>query len=120
MISEALLQEFDEEIKKTRKTLERVPDKNDFAPHAKSMKLGRLASHVAELGGFGLSVLTTPELDFSKGSYKPLPFESAAQLVKVLDEGAAKVRVALMSTSDAVWSEPWKLSFQGKPIFEGN
>jgi uncharacterized damage-inducible protein DinB len=83
------------------------------------MKLGRLASHVAELGGFGLSVLTTPELDFSKGSYKPLPFESAAQLVKVLDEGAAKVRVALMSTSDAVWSEPWKLSFQGKPIFEG-
>ena len=68
---------------------------------------------------FGLSVLTTPELDFSKGSYKPLPFESAAQLVKVLDEGAAKVRVALMSTSDAVWSEPWKLSFQGKPIFEG-
>ena len=51
MISEALLQEFDEEIKKTRKTLERVPDKADFAPHAKSMKLGRLASHVAELGG---------------------------------------------------------------------
>ena len=24
-----------------------------------------------------------------------------------------------MSTSDAAWSEPWKLSFQGKPIFEG-
>lgn len=119
MISETLLQEFDEEIKKTRKTLERVPNQPDFAPHAKSMPLGRLAPHVAELGGFGLSVLTTPELDFSKGSYKPLAFESAAQLVRVLDEGAGKVRAALVSTSDAAWDEPWKLSFQGKPIFEG-
>jgi uncharacterized damage-inducible protein DinB len=119
MISEALLQEFDEEIKKTRKTLERVPNQPDFAPHAKSMKLGQLAPHIAQLGGFGVSVLTTPELDFSKGEYKPLPFESAAQLVKVLDEGAGKVRAALLSTSDAAWDEPWKLSFQGKPIFEG-
>jgi uncharacterized damage-inducible protein DinB len=119
MISEALLQEFDEEIKKTRNTLERVPNKADFAPHAKSMKLGRLASHVAELGGFGLSVLTTQELDFSKGEYKPLQFESSTQLVRVLDEGAGKVRAALVSTSDAAWDEPWKLSFQGKPIFEG-
>jgi uncharacterized damage-inducible protein DinB len=119
MISEALLQEFDEEMKKTRKTLERVPNQPDFAPHAKSMKLGQLAPHIAQLGGFGVSVLTTPELDFSKGEYKPLPFESAAQLVKVLDEGAGKVRAALLSTSDAAWDEPWKLSFQGKPIFEG-
>ena len=106
-------------MKKTRQTLERVPNQPDFAPHAKSMPLGKLAPHVAQLGGFGLSVLTTPELDFSKGSYKPLPFESAAQLVKALDEGAGKVRAALVSTSDAAWDEPWKLSFQGKPIFEG-
>jgi uncharacterized damage-inducible protein DinB len=119
MISEALLQEFDEEMKKTRKTLERVPNQPDFAPHAKSMKLGQLAPHIAQLGGFGVSILTTPELDFSKGGYKPLPFESAAQLVKVLDEGAGKVRTALLSTSDAAWDESWKLSFQGKPIFEG-
>ena len=37
-ISELLLPEFDEEMKKTRTTLERVPaDKTDFAPHPKSM-----------------------------------------------------------------------------------
>lgn len=119
MISEALLQEFDEEMRKTRQTLARVPNQPDFAPHAKSMTMGKLAPHVAQLGGFGLSVLTTPELDFSKGEYKPLPFESADQLVKVLDDGAAKVRAALIKTTDAAWDEPWKLSFQGKPIFEG-
>jgi len=120
-ISDLLLSEFDAEIKKTRTTLERVPeDKKDFAPHARSMPLNKLAPHVAELAGFGLSILTTPELDFSKGSYKPLPFESAAQLVRALDEGAAKVRTALQNTPDEAWTQPWKLSFQGKPIFEGS
>jgi uncharacterized damage-inducible protein DinB len=64
-------------------------------------------------------VLTTPELDFSKGSYKPLPFESLPQLLQAFDEGAAKVRAALQTMLDEAWSENWKLSFQGKPIFEG-
>jgi uncharacterized damage-inducible protein DinB len=120
-INELLLPEFDAEIKKTRTTLERIPeDKKDFAPHPRSMPLNKLAPHVAQLAGFGLSILTTPELDFAKSSYKPLPFESVAQLVSALDEGAAKVRAALESTPDEAWTQNWKLSFQGKPIFEGS
>jgi uncharacterized damage-inducible protein DinB len=120
-ISEFLLPELDEEMKKTRTTLERVPvDKKDFAPHAKSMPLGKLAPHVAQLAGFGVTILTTPELDFSKGSITPVPFESVAQLVRAFDEGAAKVRVALQATPDGACKENWKLSFQGKPIFEGS
>jgi uncharacterized damage-inducible protein DinB len=119
-INELLLTEFDEEIKKTRTMLERVPeDKKDFAPHPKSMPLNKLAPNVAQLAGFGLSVLTTPELDFAKSSYKPKCFESAAQLVSALDEGAAKVRAALQKMPDEVWTQDWKLSFQGKPIFSG-
>jgi uncharacterized damage-inducible protein DinB len=119
-ISDLLVSEFDEETKKTRSTLERVPDKPDFVPHSKSMPLGRLAPHVAELSGFGLSVLTTPGMDFAQGGYTPLAFESTAQLVRVFDDGAAKVRSALVSMSDEAWDQPWKLSFQGKPIFEGS
>jgi uncharacterized damage-inducible protein DinB len=118
--SELLLLELDEEMKNTRVTLERVPaDKKEFAPHAKSMPLGKLAPHVAQLAGFGLTILTTPEFDFSKGSIKPLPFESPAQLVQAFDEGAGKVRAALQATQENVWMEPWKLSFQGKTIFQG-
>ena len=120
-INELLLLEFDEEVKKTRTVLERVPEnKKDFAPHAKSMPLGRLAPHVAELAGFGLTILTTPELDFAKSSIRPLPFESAEQLVKAFDEGAAKARTALKNTPDEAWTQNWKLSFQGKPIFDGS
>ncbi len=120
-INELLLLEFDEEIKKTRTMLECVPEnKKDFAPHPKSMPLGRLAPHVAELAGFGFTILTTPELDFAKSSIKPLPFESTAQLVKALDEGAAQARTALKSTPDEAWTQNWKLSFGGKPIFDGS
>jgi uncharacterized damage-inducible protein DinB len=118
-ISSLLLPEFDYETKITRTTLERVPAKPDFVPHPKSMTLGKLAAHVAELGGFGLSVLTTPELDFGKQTYEPLAFESAEQLVKVFGEGAAKVRGALEKLPDSAWTEHWRLAFNGKPIFEG-
>jgi uncharacterized damage-inducible protein DinB len=118
--NDLLVSEFDEEAKKTRATLERVPsDKGDFAPHPKSMALGKLAPHVAQLGGFGLTILTEPGLDFSQRRMTPLPFESGAQLVRAFDEGADKVRHALQTARDEAWTEPWKLSFQGKTIFEG-
>lgn len=120
-ISELLLSEFDAEMTKTRTALERVPeDKKDFAPHAKSMPLSKLAPHVAELAGFGITVLTAPEVDFGKSGYKPLPFESVAQLLRVFDEGAVKVRAALKSTPDEAWTQHWKLCFHGKPVFEGS
>ena len=119
-INELLLTEFDEEIKKTRTMLERVPtDKPDFVPHPKSMPLNKLAPHVAQLAGFGLVILTTPELDFANAKFPPVPFESAAQLVKAFDDGAAKARTALKNTPDEAWTQPWKLSFGGKPIFSG-
>jgi len=121
MINELLLSEFDAEVKSTRAMLERVPIKPDFKPHPKSMALGKLAPHVAELAGFGLTILTTPEFDFSTGPKRArLQFESPEQLVKAFEEGAAKVREALKNTPDSAWTESWKLSFGGKPIFSGS
>ena len=119
-ISDFLLQELDAEIANTRKTLERVPgDKGSFAPHSKSMPLQRLAPHVAQLPEFGVTVLTTPGLDFATAKFTPVPFESSAQLVRVLDEGAAKLRAALKKTPDSAWTETWKLTYQDKPLFDG-
>ncbi|MDP9161387.1 MAG: DinB family protein [Acidobacteriota bacterium] len=119
-ITEFLLTEFDSEMRKTRIALQRVPmDRGSFTPHPKSTPLGKLAPHVAQLAGFGVTVLTTPELDFSKTSFTPLPFESSAQLLSAFDEGAANARAALEKTTDESWKQNWKLSFGGKPIFEG-
>jgi len=46
--------------------------------------------------------------------------ESAAQLVRLLDEGAAKTREALASLRDDAWNDNWELMFQGKSIFVGS
>ena len=119
-ISELLLPEFDAEMKTTRITLERVPyDKKDFVPHKKSMPLEKLAPHVAELTGFGLTILTTPSLEFSNQPQRPRPPFEQAGLLKAFDEGVAKTRSALTDVPDSAWTENWKLSFQGKTIFSG-
>jgi uncharacterized damage-inducible protein DinB len=120
-ISELLLPEFDQEMKTTRLTLERVPfDKQDFAPHAKSMPLGKLAPHVAELAGFGTIMLTTPGLDFSSGPARVRPPFELDGILKAFDDNVARTRSALQSMKDDAWLQDWKLSFQGKPIFSGS
>lgn len=119
-ISELLLSEFEQEMEKTRAILERVPaGKGDYAPHPKSMPLGKLATHVAQLAEFGHTVLTTPEMDFATANFQWLPFESGEQLVKFLDEEASKVSAALAKTTDHDWQQNWRLLIDGKPIFEG-
>jgi uncharacterized damage-inducible protein DinB len=118
-MKELLLSEFDAEIKKTRAMLECVPMLPEYLPHERSMKLGRLAAHTAELAGFGVAVLTTPALDFGDGSYKPAQLESKEQLLALLDSGAAKARAALVALPDAAWEDNWKLGYKGRTIFDG-
>src|SRR5260370_41809068 len=94
------LAEADAQMKKPQAALGRVAaDKKEFAPHAKSMPLGKLAPHVAQLAGFGLTILTTREYDFSKGSIKPLTFESVAQLGRAVDESGPTGRAGLHATA---------------------
>jgi uncharacterized damage-inducible protein DinB len=119
-VADLLLGEFDAEMKTTRTMLERVPfDRQGFKPHAKSMPLDKLAPHVAELAGFGTTILTTPELDFGTAPQHPRPPFESAGLLKAFDENVAKARTALKGLPDEAWIQPWKLSFQGKPIFSG-
>ncbi len=54
-IAESILPEFDHETATTRMLLERVPeDKAAWKPHVKSMSLGKLAMHIANLPQLGV------------------------------------------------------------------
>ena len=67
-INEMLLREFDQEMSKTKTTLERVPnDKWDWKPHEKSGTLGCMAGHVVTLPGFTVAVSTNSEYDVATG-----------------------------------------------------
>jgi len=52
-INQSFLAEFENEAASTRRLLERVPmDKWSWKPHEKSMSLGQLSFHVAEIVGW--------------------------------------------------------------------
>ncbi len=118
-IREILLPEFDHEMKLTRTMLERVPeDTPDYKPHEKSMALGKLAAHVAQLPEFATRIVELPGLDFSNSSMKPLVMESREQLLSAFDAIVQKARTAIAGATDEQWQQKWKLSFQGQAILD--
>src|SRR3982750_3481418 len=59
-----LFPHLEPELATTRRMLERVPNgKDDWRPHPKSRSLGELATHLAQLPGFALMMLTRDEFD---------------------------------------------------------
>ena len=71
-INQALLPEFEHEMATTRKALERVPEgKFAWKPHPKSMTLGRLASHVAEIPGWGMMTVERDSVDIAPPGAPP-------------------------------------------------
>src|SRR5271168_4773063 len=103
--SQTLLPEFDEEMKNTRKLLECVPDgKFDYQPHKKSMALGRLATHVAELPSWTVFTLDREVLEMDP-AFKPVIAESRAQLLQIFDKAVAEARPKLAAATDEDWGK---------------
>lgn len=117
-IRDALLPEFDHETGTTRRLLDRVPDDRlGWKPHQKSMTLGRLAMHLAEMPEWIPMMLTNTETNFSRAAYKPREAESRAQLLAVFDEQVAAARKLLEAVTDAELMVTWTLKADGRAIF---
>ena len=115
--SQSLLPEFEEEMKNTRKILECVPDgKFDYQPHPKSMKLGRLATHIAELPGWGMTTLTTTVLEMDSSNWKPNIASTQAELLEMFDKNVAAAREKITAASDEEWQVNWSLKFDGTVV----
>lgn len=118
-IAESLLPEFDREMGLTRRLLERVPDEQfGWKPHDKSMTLGRLAEHLAEMPMWCRVTIVESGIDVGAGrppGYTP-PATRAAVLA-MFDRNLADARAALSGRTDPELMAPWKLSSQGKEVF---
>jgi uncharacterized damage-inducible protein DinB len=116
-LSQAFLAEIKQEAIATRKLLERVPfDKLDYKPHEKSMKLGGLATHVAEITGWWKECLQQDELDFAKMDYKPKVFANNEELLTFFDDLVVKAEKILSEIDEAEFEKPWTMR-QGEQIF---
>jgi uncharacterized damage-inducible protein DinB len=118
-LSEALLPEFDQEMANTRKTLARVPeDKLDWRPHEKSMTLGGLATHLANLPSWAAHGINLDELDVAPNGvpFRVEQIKSRAEALENFDRNVAAARAAITGASDEHLFKPWSLLSNGKTI----
>jgi uncharacterized damage-inducible protein DinB len=113
-----LFSDLEGELKTTRKILERVPDgKEDWRPHAKSMTLGSLSSHVAQLPGYGIAILTTEELDgATMARFNPA---NTAERLKKFDEESLELRRLFEALTWDSATAQWTFKFGDHVIAQG-
>lgn len=120
-IAESILPEFDREAATTRVLLERVPEAQAaWKPHVKSMSLGQLAMHIANLPRWTSIALERTDFDTNPpdGSRMTGPgFESAATLLRSYDANVSAARALLARTTDGEFMVQWTLKSGGKSLF---
>jgi uncharacterized damage-inducible protein DinB len=116
-IAQMLLPEFDQEMAQTRKMLERVPDgKFAYKPHEKSMTLGRLAGHTAEIPSYVTGTLRFERMDFT-GNEKPFSPTTRKEILDAFDKHVVEARELLSKTTDEDLMKTWTLTYKGQQIF---
>lgn len=114
-IAEEFWNELKQEAATTRKHLERVPfDKQEYQPHEKSEKLGRLAIHVAEIIAWWSEVINQSELDFI--DFEPKNITTSSALLAYFDELLEKALNDLKSSEDGIFEENWSMRY-GETIY---
>ena len=109
-VADTIYPDLDNEVNRTRRMLELFPaEHKDWRPHTRSMTLGKLASHVAELPKFATAIVTTDSMDFMKGEYVSHSCNSKAELLDLFDSGVESLRTALRSADTASLARPWTL-----------
>ncbi|HET6837611.1 MAG TPA: DinB family protein [Gemmatimonadales bacterium] len=111
-----LLLELEQEAQATRRVLERVPeDRLDWTPHPKSMTLGQLAMHIANLPG---AIAEVSRAWFDVNTVIPRPTAtSSGELLQALEESLARARSILSPLDDAHLLAPWQMMKGEEVIF---
>jgi uncharacterized damage-inducible protein DinB len=116
-LKDGLLAEFDHEMGTTRKLLERLPDDRlPWKPHAKSMSLGGLATHLANLPHWGGTILNESSFDLATAPPNLTEKTSRADVLAHFAETVRQARASLDKT-DAELVAPWTLKRGGHEMF---
>ena len=121
-LTDFFLAELEREAASTRLALQRVPEgHNDWKPHQRSMPLGYLASLVATMPAWIVSMVKQDEFDLRSpeaARFKPLEWTSRAELLAALDSAVAGAREALQNTTEEHLLTPWKFMAGGQVMSE--
>ena len=118
-IIEPMMMEFATESQKTRSLLERAPEEHfGWRPHEKSMTMGRLASHLAEIPAWAVMILNTDEFSMNMDDYKRFEAESVQELLEVFDRNCVNAAEAMKDRSDEYMGQIWRMKIDGRLAYE--
>jgi len=109
-VKDSIIGELKHESSLTKKMLEIVPlEKKDWKPHEKSMTLGRLATHVAEISHWISRVATLDEFDFLVQGFSSHTAASQEELMTIFNEKLNKAIVDLQTMDDESFNKIWTI-----------
>lgn len=115
-LAESILTELEREAVTTRRVLERVPeDQLSYKPHPKSMSLGTLALHIANIPGAIAGLASGDDLP-SPPNFSPPEATGTGQILTTLDASLAQARELLKAMDDERAASFWTMSNQGQTI----
>ncbi len=115
---EPMMSEFREETAITRRVLERVPgDKLSWRPHRKSMALGQLAIHIANIPGNLSRIAQLDEFDVTQASFEPPIPGSKDEILSAFEQSVRKAEDSLNGMTEQVAKGNWRLVAKGKEVF---
>jgi uncharacterized damage-inducible protein DinB len=104
------LGDLETEIATTRRVLERIPDEHfEWKPHARSMSLGGLATHIATIPFYGTAVLQGQDFDVAAPLPPNPPATTRDEVLRRFEETVAAFRALLEDADDLSLREPWNL-----------
>jgi uncharacterized damage-inducible protein DinB len=112
-ICQRITLDYDDEMKSTRKLLERVPlddAHRDYKPHPKSMALGVLATHVADIPSWFPVAVDQDFFEMSPEFEAPVA-PSKEKLLEMFDANAELGRAALARAADDSLNKNWTFQF---------
>jgi len=116
-IKDGLLAELDHEMGTTRRLLERLPDDRlAWKPHEKSMSMGGLATHLANLPNWGGNILNERFFDLAGAPPNLAEKTSRAEILASFDETTKRTRGWLDKTDPELMA-PWTLKRDGHEMF---
>lgn len=108
-LNNSLLIELERETQNTKRVLDRLTDEHwDYKPHAKSMTLGQLATHVVELHNWVSGALNREAYDF-KVDHTPVEVSGVAELKALLENGYERNKEIIEQMTTLQWQEEWTL-----------
>jgi uncharacterized damage-inducible protein DinB len=117
MIKDMLLAEYDHEVGTTRKLLERLPeDKLAWKPHPRSMSLGGLATHIANLPNWAGPILDDTSYDLDTAPPRLTEHTSRSEILAAFDDTVKRARASL-GRDDAEYLTPWSLKRGAREMF---